>query len=173
MILSNEIAAVGKFQKTHALKGELNMISEIDPAYFEEGNPLIVEDDGIFVPFYVESIRKKGSTSYLVKLEGIEGEKEASEFVNKEIYILKTDAEKLLEHEIIEADSLIGYHVIDLNTNKDLGAITDIDDSTVNVLFIVKNENEEDIYIPAHDDLIEEIDDDLRKILMKIPEGLI
>ena len=74
MIKEEDTLIIGKFQKTHALKGELNAIIDIDPECFVEGKPLIVEIDGILVPFYVDTYRKKGSLSILIKLDGIESE---------------------------------------------------------------------------------------------------
>ena len=173
MIIQEEIITIGKFQKTHALKGELNMISDIDPEYFLEGNPLIVNNDGILVPYYVESVRPKGATSYLVKISGIETEEEASHFINKEIGIVKKDAEEWLEEEIIDSNEIIGYKVVDIETDKEIGIIENIDDSTVNLLFIIKDENGEQVYIPANEELIEEIDEGNKVIKMIIPEGLI
>ena len=173
MIKEEDIYPVGKFQKTHALKGELNMISDIDPEYFLEGHPLIVDYDGIYVPYYSETIRKKGSTSYLIKLDGIDDEKSASEFVNKEIYIIKKDAEELLGDDIENLDSLLGYEVIEGETGITLGKIESIDDSTINLLFILKNEEGEEIILPANDDFIEEIDDEEGIIKMVLPQGLI
>ena len=70
MIEASEITAVGLFQKTHALKGELNAILDIDPDYFIEGNAAIVETDGIFVPFFISGIRPKGKTSFLSQSTG-------------------------------------------------------------------------------------------------------
>lgn len=172
MIDQSEIYHVGKFQKTHALKGELNMICDIDPEYFLDDKPLIVEYEGIWVPYYVESVRQKGSSSYLVKLQGIDSEEEASDFVNKEIYILKKDAETLLQEEYEETMGLVGYNLIDDETGTMVGEIVDIDDSTVNVLFIVKSQNDEEIYIPANEDLLVRIDDDKKEVIMKLPEGL-
>ena len=173
MIKPEEIIKIGKFQKTHALKGELNMISDIDGEYFLEGHPLIMEYDGILVPYYVESLRPKGSTSYLVKISGIDNEEEAAQFVNKEIYILKKNAEEWIGEELIDSNSLEGYKIIDVNSNAELGEIERIDDSTSNVLFIVKNRNEEEIFIPANEDFLIEIDDENRIIKMDLPEGLI
>lgn len=173
MILKEDLIKVGKFQKTHALKGELNMISDIDSEYFEEGNPMIVEYEGIPVPYYVESIRKKGSTSYLVKLEGVETEETASTFVNKEIMILKKDAEEWLGEEIYESDALTGYQVIDSDSKVKIGEIVDVDYSTANLLFIVENEEGDEIMVPANEDLILKIDDEAKSIIMKLPDGLI
>ena len=60
MIERDDIKEIGVFQRTHGLKGELNAILEIDPDFFDEGeHPLIVEIEGVFVPFYADSIRDK------------------------------------------------------------------------------------------------------------------
>lgn len=173
MIRKEDIVTIGKFQKTHALKGELNMISDIDSEYFMEGNPLIVENDGILVPFYVESIRPKGTTSYLVKLEGINSEEEASIFVNNEISILKKDAEEWLDDTFEDLGELIGYSVIEDKTRVEIGRVERIDDSTSNILLILTDKDDEQIYIPFNEDLIVEIDDENQVIKMNLPEGLV
>lgn len=172
MIRKEDLRSVGKFQKTHALKGELNMISDIDPEYYLEGNPLIMEYDGIMVPYYAESIRPKGNTSYLVKIDGIDSEKEAAVFVNKEIYIKLNDALQWLKEEIEEEEELLGYTVEDISTGEILGIVSDIENSTSNVLFIVENDEEEEYYLPFNNDLIIEINEDEHKIKMKLPDGL-
>lgn len=174
MINRDEITPVGKFQKTHALKGELNMISDIDPQYYLEGNPLIIDEDGILVPFFVESVRPKGSTSYLIKISGVDNENEASDFVNKEIYMLSKDADEWLEEELEESYEFLGYKIEDAgNGGKLVGEITGIEDSTSNVLFIVENPSGEEFFIPSSEDFIESIDDNQKIIRMRIPEGLL
>lgn len=149
------------------------MISDIDPQYFLEGGALIVENEGIFVPYFAESVRPKGSTSFLIKISGIDSEEAASELVNKEIYILKKDAEELLEDEFDELAALVGYKLIDADSKEEAGEITGIDDSTVNVLFIVETPEGEEIYVPANEELIKEIDDDASTVEMILPEGLL
>lgn len=172
MIEKEDLISIGKFQKTHALKGELNMISDIDPEYFIEGNPLIIEDEGIMVPYYVSSIRPKGSTSHLVKIEGIENEAEASQFVNKDVYVLKEDVEEWIDDEIIDSNELIGYSIINNENEEEIGKLEEIDDTTSNLLFLVRN-GDETIYIPANNDFIEEINDEKKIIKMNLPEGLL
>ena len=173
MITKEELYPIGKFQRTHALKGELNMLSEIDPEYFMEGNPMIIEDEKIFVPYYVETVRKKGSTTFLVKLDGVDTESQASVFVNKDIYILKQDAEEIIGEDIDILDSSLDYEVIDNESGIKLGKIEFLDDSTENELFIIRNEEGEEIMIPANEDFIVEVDDEAKIIKMSLPEGLI
>lgn len=176
MIESKNIAAVGKFQKTHALKGELNAILDIDPEYFEEGNAAIVDIDGINVPFYINSIRPKGMSSFLVKLDGVDSEEDARQFVNKIIYAEKSGLAPFLdvdEEDIIDNDSMIGYSIIDAESGKTIGVVDALETSTQNLLFIVKTEDDEEIFIPAVEDFIEDINDETREIRMNLPEGIL
>lgn len=176
MISQKELKEVGKFQKTHALKGELNALLDIDPDYLTEGNAIVVDVDGIFVPFYASSVRTKGSHSYLVKLDGIDSEEEAKGFVNKTIYALRSQLAPFLdldEEEIYDDDDLEGYQIIDADSDETIGKIIHVDSSTENVLFVLETQDGEEAFVPAVDDFITEIDDDDKIVKMNLPEGLI
>jgi 16S rRNA processing protein RimM len=179
MIQRTDITEVGKFLKTHALKGELNVVMEVDADIFDDSDVAIIVDmDGIYVPFYCESIRRKGSMAYLIKIDGVDTETEAKQFVNKEIYISKVDLKKIDENSDHEddddggyADEFIGYTIKDAALGE-IGVITDIDISTANPLFIVEC-SDELIYIPIADEFITLIDSDNHAIEMDLPQGLI
>lgn len=175
MITEDKILNVGKFQKTHALKGELNALLDIDADYLEEGNPMIVDMEGAFVPFYTDSLRTKGAESYLIKLAGVDSAEEARIFVNKDIYVERkpyADFMGLDEDELILDTDLIGYTMIDDNFGI-LGTVADIDDATENVLFIVETPDGGELMIPAADDFINAIDEDKKTIEVEIPEQLL
>lgn len=174
MIKEEEVVEIGKFQKTHALRGELNAVLDVEPQYLEDRNPLVVVVDGIRVPFYAESVRPKGTTSYLVKLKGIDDVDEANAFVNKPIYGLRKDMARYYdvpEEEMVFDSDLIGYDVEDLEQGY-IGKVLSIDDSTMNALLVVDGPDGE-IYIPYNEDFIDAIDDDAKKIIMDLPEGLV
>lgn len=176
MIKEEEISAVGKLQKTHALKGELNVMLDIDPEYLEEGNPAIIDIDGIYVPFYAESIRTKGSFSYLLKFEGIDSEFEAKKLVNKTIYARKDKLKEYIEENYDEDytlyDDLIGCTIVDTEKGE-IGNVVEIDSNTENELFIVERPDGDTVYIPLTEDFIEEIDEDSKTIRMNLPDGLL
>lgn len=173
MITEEEIIETGKIQKTHALKGELNMIFDVDPEYFLEGNPMIIYYDGLAVPFYVESIRGKGSTSYLVKIAGVNSGEEASQFVNKSIYMLKKDRDEWVDEPENDTYPLVGFMIEDAETGKEIGEIEDVDDTTTNILFVVRTPSDDIVYIPATEDFIAEVDESDKIIKMKLPAGLL
>lgn len=176
MIKEEEITSVGKLLKTHALKGELNMMLDIDPKYLEEGNPAILDIDGIYVPFYADSVRTKGTFSYLVKFEGIDSEFEAKRLVNKTVYALRGHLKDFMldnyDEEYALYDDLLGYTIIDTDAGV-IGKVEEIDTNTENELFIVETPEGNTVYIPLTEDFIEKIDEDNKTITMQLPEGLL
>lgn len=176
MIKEDEITSVGKLLKTHALKGELNMLLDIDPGYLEEGNPAVLDIDGIYVPFYAESIRTKGSFSFLVKFEGVDSEIEAKKLVNKNVYALRDRLKEYMlenyDEEYALYDDLVGYTIEDIDSGI-IGKVVEIDTNTENELFIVETPEGNTVYIPLTEDFIEKMDEDNKTITMRLPEGLL
>lgn len=174
MIQRFEISEIGQFNKSHGIKGELNATMFVDHDFFDDNNYIIVEVNGIFVPFYIETVRTKGSKSMLIKLEDVDSEIATKPFVNKTIFCRKeilSEYEEQFENDGEYADFYIGY-AIHSDDNVYIGEIIDIDDSTENALFVVKyleNIN----YIPITSDFISNIDNDKKILYMMLPEGLI
>ncbi len=173
MITKDEIIEIGKFQKTHALKGELNALLDVDEDYAADGNPLIVEMDGIFVPFYAESVRPKGSESCLVKLKDVDSQELAQQFVNKNFYALRSE---LVNYYDVPEDEIVadfvGFKIVDRHIGE-VGTVADIDDTTANVLFVVNRPDGSTVLIPVADEFIESIDTDAKLIHTSLPDGLI
>lgn len=176
MISTNEISAVGKLQKTHALKGELNLLLDIDAEYLTSGNPAIIEIDGILVPFYADSVRPKGSCSFLVKFDGIDTETKAKALINKSVYALRTKLKEYIEDNYEETvtlyDDLVRWTVEDIQLGV-IGRIIEIDTNTINELLIVEDKNGNSVFIPFTDDFIIEVNEDKKCIRMCLPDGIV
>ncbi|MDE6380330.1 MAG: ribosome maturation factor RimM [Muribaculaceae bacterium] len=176
MITEEEITSVGKLLKTHALKGEMNLLLDIDAGYLEDGNPAILDIEGIYVPFYTDSIRTKGNFSYLVKFEGIDNEIEAKKLVNKTVYALRDRLKEFMldnyDEEYALYDDLIGWIIEDMDEGI-IGKVVDIDTNTENELFIVETPEGKTVYIPLTEDFIEKMDEDEKKVYMRLPDGLL
>lgn len=173
MIKKEQLVEIGKFQKTHALKGELNAILDVEEDFMLDGKPLIVDMDGIFVPFYAESVRPKGAESFLVKLKDIDSQEKAKDLVNKNVYGLRSDLIDYFDDPEMELTAdFKGFTIKDTNLGI-VGKIVDIDDSTANVLFIVERPDGRNVYIPVADEFITSIDDERQVIETLLPEGLV
>jgi 16S rRNA processing protein RimM len=169
MISSSEIEKVGKCIKTHGIKGEVSVFFDKDN--FDEANLsyLIFNIDGIYVPFFIEDYRFKSDNSALYKFEGINSESEAKILSGLDIFIhLKFMLETETESSIHD---FIGYTINDKYLGV-IGEITDINDSTENILFVVKKKDDE-FYIPVTNDFVLSINEDDKILNLDLPKGLI
>lgn len=171
MITREELFKIGYFAKPHGIKGELALMTQCD-VFDESDDPYIVcEMNGIFVPFFLESYRYKGTSTILVKLENVDSEADAREFAGKEVFYAldEVDEDALLGD--ISWDNFVGYRVID-EQHGELGSITAVDESTANVLLQIEH-NGRDVLLPAVEELIKEADHEARVLHVCVPEGLL
>ena len=109
MIFEQDLTVVGAVHKTHGIMGEMtcSFDSDVD---FETIDFVVLNVDGIFVPFFIDSYRGKKSGSMILKFEGIDSEEDAKNFIG---FALE--------------DKGLGF----------VGVIDDVDDTTENVLFVL------------------------------------
>lgn len=176
MILSDNLIEIGYITRQHGLKGEMQATIS-DPVFDDvKSCPyLVIEMDGIFVPFFIESYRFRSDTTILLKLDDIDSQEQAEPFCGKTLYFDRRcftkkeakDYDRAAEEEM----GFIGYIVED-KTLGELGPITEINDQTANVLFIIDHDGE-DLMVPAAEPLIVSIDDQEKRIVMDLPVGLV
>lgn len=174
MINREQLIAIGHYNKPHGVNGELSATFDVDVELLPHFSCLVSDIDGIYVPFFVEGVRAKNVSTALVDIDGINDETEATLLVNKEIFVLKTQYEQLSHDEDSDEyppDYFIGFKVWD--GDDFVGNVTDVNDATQNVLFVIKREDGTEVNVPAVDDLILEIDEKQKKIVMNLPEGLL
>lgn len=171
MIKKEEAFKIGQFGKPHGIKGEIALVTNSDVLDNSEDPYIICEIDGILVPFFIEEYRYKTDTVILVKLKNVDDEKAAREFSNREVFysLDEVDEEDLVGE--MTWDSFIGYQVIDEVQGK-IGEITDVDESTINVLLQIDREGEE-VLLPAVEELILSADHENKRLIVSLPEGLL
>lgn len=166
MIRPEEVYKIGRLGKAHGVKGEVSFQFEDDIFDRMDADYLILDMDGILVPFFMEEYRFRSDSLALVKFCDVDTQEYASELTGCDVFFPRAMAE---EDESPTLASLVGFKLVDTHTDKMVGAIAAIDDSTANVLF----ELEDGRLIPATDDLITDINTKERTIKMEIPEGLL
>ncbi len=171
MIRREELVKIGQFNKPHGIKGELSFTFTNDSFDESECPFLICELDGIFVPFCMEAYRFKSNTTALVKLKGIDSENQARTLANLEVYFPKQYIRETVSDESFTWDYFIGYSLIDKKTGC-VGEIVDVDETTLNVLFVVEK-GEEELLIPAAEEMIEKMDEEKKELYVDLPEGLL
>lgn len=174
MILESEIIEAGKFNKPHGVKGEISATIELD-VDLDCVRCVIIPVDGIYVPFFIENVRPKNGDTFLVTLDGIDNEEKAQYFANRTFYIPATDlpeADEYNDEDGFYAADLIGYTLEDLTAGK-IGSVTDINDSTQNVLFVITTDSGSEVFVPVVDEFIIDIDPDKKLIHTSLPEGIV
>lgn len=172
MIRENEVFKIGKLTKPHGIKGEVSFSFDNDVFDRVDCPYLICSINGIFVPFFIEEYRFKGKDTALITFEGIDSEEKAARFSGIEVYFPRKYYEEDSQEDIEYSWSFfIGFKVIDKIAGK-LGVIEEVDEKTINTLFLIKD-NENELIIPATENFIEKIDPKKKIIYLQLPEGLI
>jgi 16S rRNA processing protein RimM len=170
MILKENIFPIGQINKPHGINGEMSFTFTTDIFEREEIPFFILETEGIFVPFFIEEYRFKSDASGLIKFEDVDTEMKARAFTGLTIYLPLKYIEKV-EDEEIGLEYFTGFKLFD-NKDKEIGVITDIDQTTENALFIIDNGIDE-LLIPVSEEYITSIDHDQKIIHVSLPEGLL
>ena len=78
MIVRDQLIAVGRFNKAHGVNGEVQATLDIDADLLPRLRCIVTDVDGIYVPFFIASHRKKGTQSVLLTIDGITSEQQAA-----------------------------------------------------------------------------------------------
>lgn len=170
MIKVEDVYRIGLINKPHGVHGELLFTFDDDIFDRMEAEYIICMMDGILVPFFFESYRFRSDSTALIKLEGIDTEQQARRMTNVEVFFPKEHAEELEDNELTWS-YFVGFLIKDVNEGE-IGKVIDVDDSTINTLFVVDH-NDTEVLIPAQEDFIVDLDRKKRIITMQIPVGLL
>ena len=166
MITTEEVYKIGVITRTHGVRGEVSMSFTDDVWDRADTDYLVLNIDGILVPFFLEEYRFRSDTVVLVKFVDYDNAEEARELCGCEVYFpfaLTPDEAP----EEITWSYFTGFSVKDINAGM-LGTVDSVDDSTSNVLFQIGEK-----LIPAAEDFIVDVDHANRKIVMRLPDGLL
>ena len=170
MIRKEDVYRIGLLTKPHGIKGEVafNFTDDIFDRT-DDCDYRVCLMDGIMVPFFMEEYRFKSDTVALVKFEGVDTAEQARRFTNIEVYYPTRYAE---ESDELSWSYFVGFRIEDEQLGL-LGEVEEIDETTINTLFIVRRPNGEELLIPAQEAFITDMDHKQRIIRMDLPEGMV
>lgn len=161
---------VGKIVKTHGLKGEVTL--RIDNEQFdeiEELNYFLLDINDKLIPYFVENITFHSNKSFVL-FQDLKTLEAANQLVGKSVYLPldllpEKDGNDFYSHEVVD------FLVID-EEKGELGKVQEIIEyPTQSLIQIVINGKE--VLIPIHDDIIQDVNREEKKIYIKAPNGLI
>ena len=173
---------IAQVLKSNGTDGELVMsFREIAPEDINLKEPVFIVFDGLPVPFFIESLVKRGHSKALVHLTGIRCQEDVDEIAGKAVYVEDDNAPELtLEEDGFAA--LVGWMVLTPEIPNqvgneeailyEVGEITDFIDIPNNPCIEVETENGA-VMLPLHQDFILSVDPENQEIIMQIPAGLL
>lgn len=170
MIREESVYKIGRIGKPHGIKGEVTLPFSDDIFDRTDADYLILDIDGILVPFFMEEYRFRSDTVALVKFEGIDTQEQARQLTDRDVFFPRP-ANTETDDDITWAQ-LAGFQLIDSSDNQPVGIIQAVDDSTLNILFEVLTPEGTELLVPASEELFEAIDTNSQTITMAIPEGI-
>ena len=189
---------IAQVLKSNGTDGELVMsFREIAPEDINQKEPVFIYFDGLPVPFFIESLVKRGHSKALVHLTGIKNQEDVEEIAGKAVYVddnilpelsLEEDGFAALvgwtlltpaeipdqvgdDEEAVEDDEEASLPALTGNLYV-VGEITEFIDIPNNPCIEVETENGA-VMIPLHQDLILSVDPENQELIMQIPAGLL
>ena len=161
---------VGKIVKTHGLKGEVTL--RIDNEQFdeiEELNYFLLDINDKLIPYFVENITFHSNKSFVL-FQDLKTLEAANQLVGKSVY-LPLDLLPEKEGNDFYSHDVVDFLVID-EEKGELGKVQEIIEyPTQSLIQILINGKE--VLIPIHDDIIQDVNREEKKIYIKAPVGLI
>lgn len=160
--------AIGKLQKPHGLRGELQMVVLTDfPERIVHGKAVYCGES--HVPQIIRSVRNH-NIGLLVAFEGYESPESAGELSNQNVYVRADELPSLPEGEYYH-HQLLGLSVVDQN-GIPLGTLVEILETGANDVYIVEKADGSELLLPAIDQVILAVDLNAKKIQVKPPEWM-
>lgn len=151
---------VAKILKSNGVEGDLLVsLLDFDISEFDTSEPVFVVFDGLPVPFFIESLTRRGTSRAVIHLTDIENLRDAEEVVGREILL---DA----EYEEEDYQDFTGWTLYD--RDRLVGTVDGFEDIPGNPCLEIAG-----ALVPLHEDLIIEADHDHRRLVMALPEGLL
>ncbi|MCQ2073714.1 MAG: ribosome maturation factor RimM [Bacteroidaceae bacterium] len=171
MISFDEVSKCGTVLHSHGTEGELVIPVSHDMIKDSGMRFIVVEMDGILVPFHITGVRTRGASSSIVRLEGIDTMEKADMLRGRKVWLLKEYLRNLEDSGKVPFDMFVGMYAVDRKKGR-LGEITDIDDSTPNVLMKVSAADGREMILPACDEFIRNVSVRRGIVSLDLPDGL-
>lgn len=161
---------IGYITKTKGLKGEVQLYFEFDAYENLDLDVVFADMNGKMVPFFVESHKLYPNSTGLFYFDDIDHIDKAQVLVKKKMYLPLTKMPERGEDDFTYND-LKGYIVSD-ETQGELGEILEVNEYPQQFVAAVLYQ-EKEVLFPLNEDMIVEIDEEEKTLLVDLPEGLL
>lgn len=158
---------IGKIVGTHGLKGEMRVEPWCDtPAFFCMFQTLYLQEGGKKLSVCSRAHKRMA----IMKAEGIDTMEQADLMRGKVLYMDRNDV--ALEEDVYFIQDIIGLRVLDVDSGKEYGVITDVFKTGANDVYQVTDNEKKEFLLPVIDQIIKKTDIEGGVVLIKPMKGL-
>ena len=169
--MDQEFIIIAKVVSTHGNKGEVNVFPLTDSSdRFKNLSTIFLKNNHNQTILNIEKIRIKKDI-VILKLKDIENIKEAKKLVGSFLEVERKNAMKLPKNTYFIFE-IIGLEVYTEN-NVFLGKVENVISTGSNDIYIVKDKNKKELFIPAIRDVIREVNLEKKRMTINMVDGLI
>lgn len=141
--------------------GKKIVVSKIKVIYLEQKKDELL-------PYFVETVRKKGEDELYIKLEGIDSKEAVSKYLRKEVWMREEEVQSHTQKD--NPIGWVGYRVVD--QGRDLGSVLEIIEQPHQVLCRLEIDSKE-VLIPINEQTLVQIDHKQKSLMLTLPDGLL
>lgn len=165
-----DLLQVGVITTTHGVRGEVKVFPTTDDsARFKDLKKVLLDTGKETLELEIAGV-KFFKNLVILKFKGIDDINEVEKFKKCGLYVAREDAVPLDENEYFIAD-LIGLKVWS-DEDEELGELTDVLQTGANDVYVVRQEDGEELLLPAIKECVKEVDLKDGKILVHLLKGL-
>ena len=177
MLHKEDFEHIGTLGRAPGTQGEVSAKLSVDLSGLWEGADtslfLMLEEQGLLIPYRVLKRRTKGDDIDLITFSGITTKDEAEALTGRSVWL---DRDYLSEEEDVEDffdfQHYVGFSLYDAATQSHIGHIVAIDESTLNTLLQVETTAGDELILPISEELIDHLELDEHRLYLQIPSGL-
>ncbi len=171
-LIDNGYISIGNIAGSHGIQGAVKVYSYAESfSVFKTGITILVKNP---IDSTVKDYGIKWSAPHsrfvLLLLEGIDSRILADNLKGFELFIKKSDLPQL-EDGTYYWNDIIGISVY-TSEDKLIGRVESIIQTGANDIYVVKNEKDEEVLVPAIESVVSNIDIIQKKMKVNLPEGL-
>lgn len=165
-----EYLVVGSLRRAHGVRGEIVMEVVTDfPERLQAGARVYV--GSLHTPLMIQGVRSR-SEGLLIKFTGIDTPEEVARYRNKLVYVTTADRPSLPEGHYYE-HQVLGFAVVDNETNETIGSLGEIMRTGANDVYVVKRPDGSEVLLPVIPSVVLDLDINRRMIHVHLLPGLI
>ena len=159
---------VGKVVNTHGLYGEVRVVvvTDFPELRFKVGGKVYALDEELTI-----SSMRQHKNFYLLKFDGFENIHVVERFKGIDLKVSRAQQQTLDDHEFYYHE-VIGCMVF-TDDGERLGTVTDIYAPGANDVWAIKRTDGSEVLIPYIEDVVQSVDVENKKVVIRVMEGLL